>query len=248
MALPKPNVPVYEFTTHTGTVIKHSMTLMRDEKILAIAKETAEQEPEEKAKRIITESVVNVLKNVLISPSIETLTNSELEELFLHVRAVSNSNVLELAYIADRECIEANHQNQNAVELNILDYRITSKSGKTLDEVAAEYGMIKRGNRYVYMISDNIGITLQEPVGIQYTDEEVTRAMIANIFEGENVQTEFTIEEMEVFLEGLTRNQVGVIKEFGRSMPTVGLPIEIVCADCGKVRKTELKGISDFFG
>lgn len=247
MTLPKHlKFPVYNFTTNTGRKVEFKAMTMGDDKILAMASESAanEQDPTQ-ADAELLRAVKQVLQNNLVNGSIEDLTVSEIEEFFLHIRAVSVSNTIDLIYENSKDCIDAGHDAQIVVSANVRDYKLTSANGKTPED----FNFKQKGNGdWIYMFDDKSGIVMHEPKNLNITESEKRLALFKCIFDGEEVFTDFTNEELLEFLDSLPRTVAYDLERFADCLPTVTLELDVVCPKCGKTRKSVLKGLNSFFG
>jgi len=248
MALPKIMAPTYEFVTKSsGKTIKHTAGLMKHEKIFAVALESCTGEPPEKAAEIINCVVDLVLSDCLISHKIEELSITEMEELWLNIRAVSVSPDITVKYKAAKSCIDAGHFTENFTKINILEYVIESTSGKTIQQVAEEHNMVDKGDKWVYSMTPEIGLVLKIPIGMKTAGGDKIKAVIHSIYHNDEVFEEFTEEELNEFIGQLPSGLMEPVDEFINAIPTVVMPVTIKCKQCEKTRNTKIKGLYDFF-
>ena len=91
MPLPKVNTPTYDLTLPSGKRIKYRPFLVREEKILIMALETEDMKQ-------ITSAVLDILNSCILTKNvkIENLPSFDIEYLFLHVRAKSVGETIEV--------------------------------------------------------------------------------------------------------------------------------------------------------
>lgn len=239
MSLPKIATPLFHLTLpSTGEEISYRPFLVKEEKILLIAKEANDEES------VIT-SVMQILESCTNNEiDITKLASFDIEYLFLNIRAKSVGEEIELKY---KHTSDVNRKGDHCDKATTIKIKI--------DEI---YVKTNEMHKSKIMISDTVGIQMRYPRlqtlsklmegTIESTIESITDC-IEFLFDEEKIydKTTTTREEMIQFIETLNQEQLTKINEFFETMPRLEHEIEYECSGCGQKDKVTLRGISDFF-
>ena len=228
MGLPIQSTPTYTCVLPSdGREIKYRPFLVKEQKILTIARESEDQKQ-------IFSAVKDLLEAVTTPPVVcNDLAVIDLEYLFLKVRAVSVGETSKVTTGCDTvDC-------KGSVELTV-----------NLDEIEAE-GINDDGT---IMINDDVGVVLTAPkvkhvvVGDDDTLGLICKCVV-RVFDNENVyeSTDMTDKDMLEFIESLTFKQLELITEFFDNLPKLSHEVEGKCNICDSTTKRTLEGINSFF-
>jgi hypothetical protein len=70
---------------------------------------------------------------------------------------------------------------------------------------------------------------------------------IEYIYDAEEVYTDFTPNELETWIEGLSAQQFKHISDFFEGMPKLSHDITWKCSECGEKDSIKLEGLDSFF-
>ena len=158
------------------------------------------------------------------SLDVDRLVSFDLEWLFIKLRAVSVSNMLEITI--EGETVQ--------VDLNSVKIHYPESTD----------------NRIILSEKEKIGVVLKYPTYHdleQFSESEnnsLTKAIIEQIFQGDQVfdPKEYTEEEIQTFLNGLSVSQMNKIEKWINDIPYVYLDITLKDGTTQRLR-----GIRDFF-
>lgn len=239
MSLPKIATPLFHLTLpSTEKQITYRPFLVKEEKLLMIAKEANDEESIAIATLQVLESCTNGEVNV------NELASFDIEYLFLNIRAKSVGEEIELRYKhsggINKEGKECNIV--TPVNINIDDIKVKKNENHT-DKI---------------MLTDTIGIKMKYPkldIITKLQDGSIENVIdaIADcvdfLFDEEQIYDNTTTskEELIEFIETLSQEQLMKINNFFDTMPQLEHEVEYECAGCGQKDKVTLRGLSDFF-
>tara|TARA_E500000318_G_scaffold17035_1_gene17288 strand:- start:215 stop:934 length:720 start_codon:yes stop_codon:yes gene_type:complete len=239
MSLPKIATPLFHLTLpSTEKQITYRPFLVKEEKLLMIAKEANDEESIAIATLQVLESCTNGEVNV------NELASFDIEYLFLNIRAKSVGEEIELRYKhsggINKEGKECNIV--TPVNINIDDIKVKKNENHT-DKI---------------MLTDTIGIKMKYPkldIITKLQDGSIENVIdaIADcvdfLFDEEQIYDNTTTskEELIEFIETLSQEQLMKINKFFDTMPQLEHEVEYECAGCGQKDKVTLRGLSDFF-
>jgi len=231
MGLPIQSAPTYKCVLPSdGKEVKFRPFLVKEQKILTIARESEDQGQ-------IFDAVKDLLEAVTI-PSVvcNDLAVIDLEYLFLKVRAVSVGETSKVATSCDViDC-------KGSVELtvNINDIKVVGEM-----------------NDDTIMINDDVGVVLSAPAvkhvqGLDGGEADALTLIIKSIkqvFDGESVYeaSEMSNKDMTEFVESLTFPQLELLTEYFDSLPKLTAEVQGNCNTCKSVNTRTLEGINSFF-
>lgn len=241
--LPKIDVPIHEVKLiSTGKPVRFRPFLVKEQKLFLMASES------EDPKEIVT-VIRQVLKNcVLDEIDIDNLPTFDLEYLFMHLRARSVEEVVDLRYkcnnlIKDEAGEEKKCTGVVEFKLNLLEVE-PSKDPNHINKIE---------------ITENLGICLKYPTFemIQkYEDaneNEIISKILADcvdyIYDKEQIYRakDSTREELEEFIDNLQQKDLEKIKKFFDTMPELKKNIHFKCPKCSYEEDITLKGMQSFF-
>lgn len=234
MALPKITTPVFDVTIPSSKKkIKVRPMLVKEEKILLIARESGDQGD-------ILNAIKQVVNNCIMDDDfdINKLCIFDLEFLFIRLRAISINNITRVAY--------KDNEDEKIYQFDI-----------NLDEVKV---IFPENIDKKVVINDETGVTLKYPDTTLYTDtffsnksetelfEHLIINCIETVFDGDKVYyaRDFSKEELIEFIENLDVNTFNKFREFTSNLPKVEYVIKYK-NDFGNERKIVLNALNDFF-
>ena len=242
--LPKINVPIYELTLPlTNKEVRFRPFLVKEEKILLMAMETEEADSILLAiKQILTNCCLNDL-------DVDELPITDIEFLFLNLRARSVNEVVELPYRCNNKVVSDGEEKECGnivkIEMNLLEIHPQAHKEK-IDKIELE---------------ENLGILIRYPSfkmveqAQKQEGSEVDKLMNILIACIDGVYTEETIfyskdvtkKELLEFVESLTREQFNKIQEFFETMPKIKKDVDFSCSKCGYHETITIEGLQNFF-
>lgn len=230
MSLPKINTPIYELKLpSSGNTIRYRPFLVKEHKILL----TLQNADNSEVSKIVEELVRVCTFDKL---NISMLPHFDIEYIFLHLRAKSIGETVDV--VVNCEC-----GNKIDASFNIEDVRVEkplehSNKIKLNEEYGVEMSYPKF-NEVVKVFESN-------------DTEEVINLILKNIvgvFDNENYWNikEQTKEEVEEFVNSLTKDQFDKIENFFVTSPKIVQQIETDCPKCGRHNISRLEGLGNFF-
>lgn len=256
MALPKINTPTYEVKLpSSGKVIKYRPFLVKEEKILLIAKESGNSDDIIRATRQIIE---NCTFGTISSNT--DLSTIDLETLFLKLVIVSKGETSTIGL----KCM--NHiskpEREHPTMGKIPAYEGACNHVNKIDIDLTEVDVISEKNvsdKIILDATSQIGIKMKYPdlssvgkMGNKKTDDDYMNFIydhVDYIFDSENIHEmdETPREELEEFFGNLDDKQFKKILEFFQHLPTLGVKINVMCEKCGDRTEKVIKGLNNFF-
>ena len=231
MALPLLNdVPKYTLKIpSTGKSVKYRPYLVKEEKILLLAKESKDQDQ-------IMEAVSDTVRACTADKvRLNDLTTFDLEYLFVKIRAKSVGETVNLVL----PCSECKTSNETSLNLDEVQCPVDSKK------------------KNVIKIDDDISVEMKYPsyVEIERTEEAADAAfnimassLKAVLTKDERIDvSEEPRETVLAFLESMTGTQFAKLSDFVRTMPQVEHHIIFDCVECGHHNDIEVRGMQSFF-
>ena len=237
MSLPVINVPTYKLDIpSTKETIKFRPFRVNEEKILLLALEMSEENPE-----AMMEAVKQIIDNCTFgSLELKGLALFDLEYIFLRIRAKSVGEIAKIKLLAEDD-------GETYVEVDI-----------PLEEIKVHFD---KNHKNDIKLSDNIGVIMKYP---QYEDldytatqdagVEVAFKMIKNcvtsVYEGETVheRVDFTDEDLDTFINSLASEQFAQLQQFFMTMPKLKHEVKFKNPKTKKMNTVTLEGLASFFG
>jgi len=230
MSLPILNTPTYELNLpSTGQKITYRPFLVKEHKVLLSMTGADDAE----AGRIVRELVDVCTFNTL---NVSKLPHFDVEYIFLNLRAKSIGENVEV--VVNCDC-----GNKIETSFNIEDLKVEKLPDHT--------------NKI--MVTDTVGVHMSYPlfedvINVFSNDkaEDVFNLVISciqAIYDQENYYSteDYSKEEIEEFLNTLTKQQFDKIENFFTNSPKVVQVIETDCDKCGRHNVSRLEGLANFF-
>lgn len=241
--LPKLDVPIYTVNLiSTGKPVRFRPFLVKEQKLFLMVSES--NDPNE----MIT-VIRQVLKNcVLDEVDIDNLPTFDLEYLFMHLRARSVEEIVELRYKCNNIVKDEAGQDKQCTglveyKLNILEIEPTKNPD----------------HKNKIQITENLGICFKYPTFemIQkyekLNENEVMIRILVDcidyIYDKEQIYyaKDTSKEELEEFVDSLQQKDLEKFKEFFDTMPEVKKDVHFKCPKCSYEEDMTIKGIQNFF-
>jgi hypothetical protein len=236
--LPKIEAPTYTITLPVSkTKLTFRPFLVKEQKILLMAMESQDEETAQT-------NVRQVLQNCTVSEvDIDSLPMVDVEYYFLNLRAKSIGEIVETKYKCENTVDDKVCNNTLDVKFNALDVDITIPE-----------------NDEVIKLTDHIGVKMRYPnfsviEKMKNTDSltdvafELTRECIEYVYDDDAFyySHETPKQELNDFLESLTKEQFEKIESFVDNLPSIQKTIDVKCSKCGFDHKIVLKDLNSFF-
>lgn len=231
MPLPILEVPTYELILpSSGKKVRFRPFLVKEHKVLLTMAEASEDE----VIRIVNEIVDVCTFNTL---NVKDLPHFDVEYIFMQLRAKSISEKVDVV-ITCAACKENYDSSFNIDELKV------EKNSNNSNKI---------------MLNDSVGIEMRYPkfdsvVKVYDSDspEEVFKLVkksIAGIFQDDQYweAEEQSDEDLESFLNSLTKEQFDKIEEFFVSSPKIVQIVETDCPKCNHHNTSRIEGLQNFF-
>ena len=232
MALPKLSTPLYKITLPVSKIeITFRPFLVKEEKIMLVGKEAGPKQQVLAMKQVL-EAVVQEPAELVVGD----LSMTDVEYLFLQLRARSVQNIVELKY-RDKE------------DKKVYDFEID------LDDVQPT---IDPDHNNTIMLNDTLGMELRDPTlnMMEHLDVEnmedsknvfkLISKCTVKVWDENEVYDDFTEAEMEEFLGGMDATTFTKLKVFFDTAPKLRHELNYKNSE-GNDRVIKLEGLSDFF-
>jgi hypothetical protein len=241
--LPKIDTPIYEVKLiSTGKVVQFRPFLVKEQKLFLMNTENDDVESTIKVIR-------QVLKNCVLNDiDVDALPVFDLEYLFMHLRARSVSEVVNLKYkcnntIKDDKGEDKECGTVNEISFNVLEIQPT----------------INEKHTKKFQLTDKIGIVMKYPTfeimqkASGKGDSDIIMDLIYNSIE--QVYDEDTVyhmkdntkDEIIEFVDNLQQKDLENIRNFFDTMPKLQKKIEYKCKKCNYQENITLEGVQSFF-
>ena len=241
--LPKLDVPIYSVNLiSTGKPIRFRPFLVKEQKLFLMTAESADGNE-------MISTIRQVLKNcVLDEIDIDSLPTFDLEFLFMHLRARSVEEVVELNYkcnnrVKDEEGQEKTCSGVVNLKVNILEIEPT-KNPKHEKKI---------------QINNDLGIVFKYPTFEMFqkyekmSESEVMINILVDcidyIFDKEQVYyaKDTPKKELQDFVDNLQQKDLEKFKEFFDTMPEIKKDFHFKCPKCAYEEEITIKGMQSFF-
>lgn len=239
MTLPKIEHPISLIHVHSlNKDIKFRPFLVKEEKILLIAKESKNSDE-------IRIAIKQIIQNCVLEPlDVDKLPLFDVEMIFVKIRARSVGEAVQLEYNCQIEVDGVPCNTDTSYKLDLA--KITLET--------------QEGHSNIVKLTDKMGLKLKYPTldvnQLVAEDEnpydrllEMVVENIECIFDGESIHKpeNYTSEELLDFMSGLTVEHMALIENFFRTEPTVVLNDTVKCSKCGFEHKIHTEGLLSFF-
>jgi len=231
MGLPIQSTPTYKCVLpSSGKEVSYRPFLVKEQKILTIAKDSEDQKQIFDAITRLIESVTN--NQVVVGE----LAMIDLEYLFLKIRSVSVGETSTVKV----PCIDTKCNGTVTLSVN-------------LDKVEVVGGDIDNK----VMINDSVGLILRPPsvkdATVLESEEDtlipILMSCIETIFDEDNVYevSETSDTDLNEFVESLTFGQLALVSDWFEGIPKLSSSVSGMCDICNKETKKVLEGLQSFF-
>lgn len=230
MALPILETPTYELTLPSnGKQVRYRPFLVKEHKVLLTLADASEDEVSRMVKELVDACTFNKLQ-------VNKLPHFDIEYIFLHLRAKSISEVVEV--IVNCEC-----GNKIETSYNIEDVKVEKEPDHS--------NIIQLTHNYSVEMNYPVFEDVVNVIGTDKTDDIVD--LVARSIKGVYSNDEYydaqdqTEAELREFVETFTKSQFEKVEKFFTTSPRVVQTIESDCGECGKHNVTKLTGLQNFF-
>jgi RecG-like helicase len=239
MALPNITVPHFKLELPVSEkTITFRPFLVKEEKILLMAREAGDEES-------ITQATQQIVDECIEGDiDVKDIPTFEMEYIFLNIRAKSVGEEVELRY-----------RHSNGVNKKGEECDTSTVVNVNLEDVKVKFDS---DHSKTIMLTNDVGIQMKYPT-FGNADKIKKDSMvdivstiahcIEYIFDKEQIydDTTTTWEEKIQFIENLNQEQLLKINKFFDTMPRLEHEIVYKCSGCGQEDKITLRGITDFF-
>jgi hypothetical protein len=263
--MPLPNlekiIPQFDITIPSSEeVVKFRPFLVKEEKLLLLALE-------ENDEKKMLDSVMNVISACALSTlKPENLSNFDIEYIFIQLRARSVNDQVELVYKCHNEItltpeqVERRFRGRKVADGEVITGSCDNlvKIGIKLDDVKVQQN--PEHTKRIFL-TETLGLVMRYPnfkMAKQLAGKENKQTVldvfksiaqcVESVFDDEAVYSNFTIEEIQSWVEKLTQIQFAKIQQFFETMPKLAHDVDFKCSSCGYEEKIHLEGLASFFG
>ena len=243
MALPKLDVPIFTIDLPLSkTKLRYRPFLVKEEKLLLIAVESDDE-------KTITDSIKQIINNCCLDDiDAESLPVTDIEYFFLHLRARSIGEIVDLQYkcnnkVKNEAGEETECGNNVKIKINVLEIQPTINPKHTNKiELTSKLGIVMKYPNF--SLIDKVKST---------NDVEQILGIIMNcvdyIYDEDNIYYKKDITDLELteFIENLTQKQFAKVQEFFETVPSIKKELDFKCNKCGYEEKIMVEGIQNFF-
>ena len=239
--LPKIDYPIISIKVHSlGRGVTFRPFLVKEEKLLLIAKESSDVED-------VRKTVIQIINNCCLDDKVdvEKLPLYDVEMIFVKLRAASVGESVQLVFNCKNEV-------DGVVCGTDTDYQ--------LDLTKVEYE-IPKGLDDKIMLTDKVGIkltapTLEQPIDFGQEEDELYATVMSIlfnhvecVFDEESVYKpdQFTKEEFLEFIDNLSVEALERIQTFFTNQPKVVLNDVVKCKKCGYEHNIHSEDLLGFF-
>ena len=241
--LPKIDTPIYEVKLiSTGKTVQFRPFLVKEQKLFLMNTENDDVEATIKVIR-------QVLKNCVLNDiNIDDLPVFDLEYLFMHLRARSVSEVVNLKYrcnnvVKDEKGEDKDCGTINEISFNVLEIQPT----------------ITKSHTNKFQLTDKIGIVMKYPTfelmqkASGKEDNEIIMdliyASIEQVYDEDTVyhMKDNTRDEIIEFVDNLQQKDLENIRKFFDTMPKLQKKVDYSCKKCNYQENITLEGVQSFF-
>ena len=237
MPLPKITTSEYELELPSnGKTVKYRPFLVREEKILILALESANQKE-------ITNAVKQVIKECVLTKGIkiEQLPAFDIEYLFLNIRGKSVGESIDLLVTCGDD-----GETEVGVTVPIADIQVVKSEEHTKDIEIGDGWTVKM--KYP-SLSQFIETNFTESADTVEKSFQVIASCIDIVYNKDDMfaAAACTKKELKEWVESLTSQQFQKIEKFFETMPKLTHTLKVVNPKTRKENTVVLEGLTDFF-
>ena len=239
MSLPKIELPIYSVKLpSTQKELKIRPFTVKEEKILLMALQSKDQVE-------IINTVKQVINNCVLEPKInvDKLPFFDIDYLFIALRAKSVGETITLKFkcknVVDNKVCDAGLGIQANISNIVIDNLDVNK------DIQITKDMIIRMKYPTYGVMKTINDSDTElDTKIKYIMASVDKIIDK---ESSHDANEYTKQELQDFIEGLTHEQFVKLEEFVDNYPSFSVLLERTCPKCGFHHRMRYSDFTDFF-
>ena len=240
MPLPTIETPTYELKLPSSNKkVKYRPFLVKEEKILIIARETKNQSD-------ITNAVTDVLKKCVLTKGIDidTLPTFDIEYLFLNIRAKSIGEDIKLTVTCPDD-----GKTKVPVTIYVDEIKVTKPRGHTKDIVLDDKMTLRMKYPSLSQFISNNFDTEDEAEALVDKTFNVVADCMDTIFDGDDAwaANDYSAQERLDFVQQLNSQQYKKVEKFFSTMPKLSHTIEVVNPNTKEKGSVVLEGLADFF-
>ena len=238
MALPKlNNTPYYDvIIPSTGEKTKFRPYLVKEEKVLMIASESADPQT-------ISEAMLDIVSVCVEAADRNKLTSFDLDYLFIQLRTKAVGETSEILLSCNQEeCL-----NQNEVKINLTDAKVdVPEDKKNMIKLGDEMTVELKYPTYYNLVTDKILEHAETNTEIIYQTVLLCLDKLHLKDEIMNFADE-PVEDIVNFIGSLSPDQFSKLSKFTNTIPIVKQEVKFKCTACGHENVQALNGTSSFF-
>jgi len=241
--LPKIDTPIYEVKLISNNkVVQFRPFLVKEQKLFLMNTENDDVEATIKVIR-------QVLKNcVLTDIDIDALPVFDLEYLFMHLRARSVSEVVNLKYRCNNIIKDEKDEDKDCGSVNDISFSVLEVQ-PTINEAHTKK----------FQLTDKVGIIMKYPTfemmqkSLGKEDTAIIMDLIYNsieqVYDEDTVyhMKDSTRDEIIEFVDNLQQKDLENIRKFFDTMPKIQKKLDYKCKKCGYQENITLEGMQSFF-
>ena len=243
MALPKLDVPIFTIDLPLSkTKLRYRPFLVKEEKLLLIAMESDDE-------KTIMDTIKQIINNCCLDDvDTETLPITDLEYFFLHLRARSIGEIVDLQYkcnnkVKDDAGEEVECGNNVKLKVNVLEIEPTFNDKHTNKiELTDKLGIVMKYPNFATIDKVKSNNDVEQILGIIMN-------CVDYIYDEDSIYYRKDISDGELteFIENLTQKQFAKVQEFFETVPAIKKEMDFKCNKCGYQEKILIEGIQNFF-
>ncbi len=238
MSLPIQSAPTYTCVLPSnGNEVKFRPFLVKEQKVLVIAKEGEDQSRSLDSIKTMLKGVTAFEENDWLD--IEKLPMFDIEFLFIKVRAVSVGETVTI----NLSCQEEGCNGTGEVTVNLEEVQTSKPEGvEPKIMITDEMGVVLRYPNWNTMERVNKIPQNEQPIAM-------LKECISEIFDAENVYDTDDVSKKELsdFVDNLTFPQIEKLGSYFDDMPKVFYDAEYTCKVCGTKQSRTMEGLQSFF-
>jgi hypothetical protein len=243
MALPKLDVPIFTIDLPLSkTKLRYRPFLVKEEKLLLMAVESDDE-------KTVMDSIKQIINNCCLDEiDADLLPITDLEYFFLHLRARSIGEIVDLQYkcnnkVKNDKDEEVECGNSVKIKVNILEIKPTINPQHTNKiELTKNLGIVMKYPNFTLIDKVKSNNDVEQILGIIMN-------CVDYIYDEEKIYYKKDISDVELteFIENLTQKQFAKVQEFFETVPSIKKELDFKCNKCNYEEKIVVEGIQNFF-
>lgn len=237
MALPKIELPIYDFTVpSTKKVIQYRPFTVKEKKILLMALEGGTESE-------IYNSIKHIISNCIITENVDVdeFSTFDLELFFLTLRARSISEVSQITYGCKLDVDGHPCGGVMETEIKLLEVELSGPMPDKTIKFTDKVGIVMKYPTLKGVISEGA-------IGVDNAFNYIA-GCIDYIYDGEDITyaKDTSKEELVEFIESLSESNFNKISKFISDIPTIKKELKLTCPKCKAEHDVKLEGLQSFF-